>query len=306
MKGIDLSIIIVSYNTRKLTVECVESIIKTAKKISYEVIVVDNNSQDDSVAEIQKLTLRQAQGEKIKIIQNDENYGFSKANNIGIKQSSGRYVLFLNSDTVVHENTLDGMVDFMESHPQAGAATCKLELPNGEIDDASHRGFPTPMRAIFQFSGLAKVFPRSQFWNGYHLGWCDLDKAHEIEALAGAFMIVRREAGEQLNWWDEDYFWYGEDLDFCYRLGQHGWKIYYVPEFSILHYKGASGGLKKTTKNITTASKKTKSLATNARFDAMRIFYRKHYTNKYPRFITMLVLSGIGLKWRMAQLAQRI
>lgn len=302
MKALDLSIIIVSYNTRKLTVECVESILKTAKKISYEITVVDNASSDDSVDEIQKLKgENQNLNSKIKIIKNDQNFGFSKANNIGIKQSSGRYVLFLNSDTVVREKTLDGMVEFMDSHKDAGAATCQLDLPNGEIDDASHRGFPTPVRSLFQFSGLAKIFSHSQFWNGYHLGWHDLDKTHEIEALAGAFMIVRREAGEALKWWDEDYFWYGEDLDFCYRLSKNGWKIYYVPEFTTLHYKGASGGLKKTTQNITTASKETKMKATKARFDAMRIFYGKHYKDKYPVLLNMLVLNGINLRGKFAE-----
>lgn len=301
MKSVDLSIIIVSYNTSQLTIECVDSIVRTVKKISYEMIVVDNNSHDNSVSMLKKLNFKH-----LTIIRNKENYGFSKANNIGIKESSGRYVLFLNSDTVVHDETLDGMVEFMDAHTQVGAATCQLLLPDGGIDDASHRGFPTPLRSLFHFSGIAKVFSRSQFINGYHLGWKDLDKTHEIESLAGAFMMVRREAGEKLNWWDEDFFWYGEDLDFCYRLRQNGWHIFYVPEFSILHYKGASGGIKKSTQDITKADKKTKLLAMNARFDAMRIFYYKHYKHKYPSFVNFLVLYGIGLKGSVARFTQQI
>ncbi len=297
MNQLDLSIIIVSYNTADITVEAIQSIISTAKNIQYEIIVVDNNSTDNSVEEIQKLKGKsQKHNSKIKIVENKENYGFSKANNIGVKQATGRYVLFLNSDTVVHEKTLDGMVEWMDQNPKVGAATCKLVMPNGEIDDASHRGFPTPLRSFFHFSGIARIFPRSRFFNGYHLGWNNIDTAHEIEALAGAFMITRHEAGEQIGWWDEDYFWYGDDLDFCYKLSKNGWKIYYVPEFSTLHYKGVSGGLKKVSQKITSASKETKMRATNARFDAMKIFYKKHYMNKYPWFVTQLIFLGINIK----------
>lgn len=287
----DLSIIIVSYNTADITVAAIQSVIDTVKKISYEIIVVDNNSTDGSVEAIKKL-----KSSRVNMIENEENYGFSKANNIGVKQATGRYVLFLNSDTVVHEKTLDGMVEWMDQNQKVGAATCKLVMPNGKLDDASHRGFPTPLRSLFHFTGIASIFPRSQFFNGYHLGWKDIDKTHEIEALVGAFMLTRREAGEEVGWWDEDYFWYGEDLDFCYKLREKGWKIFYVPEFTTLHYKGASGGLKKESKKITTASKATKIKATNARFDAMKIFYKKHYVKKYPPLVTKLVFAGIEAK----------
>jgi hypothetical protein len=169
-------------------------------------------------------------------------------------------------------------------------------MPNGQIDDASHRGFPTPWNAFVHFSGLAKIFGKTKLFGGYNLGFKNFSETHEIDALAGAFMVVRREAGEKVSWWDEDYFFYGEDLDFCYMLQQKGWKIYYVPEFSVLHYKGVSGGLKKVSKDITTADSETKKRATKARFDAMRIFYKKHYEDKYPLFITRLVYTGISLK----------
>lgn len=297
MRTIDLSIIIVSYNTAKLTGECIESIIATVKKVSYEVIIVDNASSDDSVHHIQKLKEKNQQyNSKIKIIQNEKNYGFSKANNIGAKQSTGRYVLFLNSDTVVYEKTIDGMVEFMDQNPEVGSATCRLFLPDGRFDDGSHRGFPTPLRSFFHFSGISKVFPTSPFFNGYNLGWKDENTIHEIEALVGAFMIVRRDAGEPLGWWDEDFFWYGEDLDFCYRLKKNGWKIYYVPDYSILHYKGMSGGIKKHSQKASTASKETRIRSINARFDAMKIFYNKHYRAVYPGIITHPVLLVIEAK----------
>jgi hypothetical protein len=288
---IDLSIVIVSYNTKDVLKECLESIYKTAKNLSFEVIVVDNASKDGTKEEITKL-----KNINLKFIQNKENLGFSKANNVGIKETTGRYVLFLNPDVVVHANTMQGMVDFMDKEKSAGAATCKVVLTSGQIDDASHRGFPTPWNALTHFSGMAKLFGKTKHFGGYNLKHLDLSTMHEIEALAGAFMIVRREAGEEVKWWDEDYFFYGEDLDFCYMLKQKGWKIYYVPEFTVLHYKGVSGGLKKVSKDITTADSETKIRATKARFDAMRIFYKKHYEEKYPWLITRLVYFGISLK----------
>lgn len=294
---VDLSIIIVSFNTKDITIDCINSVIKTVKKISYEIIVVDNNSQDDSVESIQNLKFKiQNDNSKFKIIKNNKNEGFSKANNMGVKNARGRYVLFLNSDTVVYENTLDSVIEFMDNHEKVGAVTCYVEMPDGKLDDAAHRGFPTPFRALSHFSGLSKLFPRSKLFSGYSLGWMDLSKTHEIEALAGAFMLVRREAGEEIGWWDEDFFWYGEDLDFCYRLKEKGWKIYFVPHYKILHLKGVSGGIKKVSENISKATHDTKKKATRARFEAMRIFYKKHYINKYPKVVTALVFSGIGLK----------
>lgn len=288
---LDLSIIIVSFNTKEILRDCLRSIIEhKPQKNSFEIIVVDNASFDGSSDMVEN------DFPEIILIKNQENYGFSKANNIGVKKSEGEYVLFLNSDTLIKENVFDTMIDFMKNHVDAGAATCKVVLPGGAIDDASHRGFPTPWNAFSHFSGLSKVFPKTKIFGGYSLGWHDLSITHEIDALAGAFMFVRRIAGEKAEWWDEDFFWYGEDLDFCYRLKRNGWKIYYVPTVSILHYKGVSGGLKKSSQHLTTADSETKKRATHARFEAMRIFYKKHYQKKYPSLVTYLVNIGIFLK----------
>lgn len=289
----DLSIIIVSYNTKKLLIDCLKSIYGNADKLNLEVIVVDNNSKDETAKAISQV---QTQFSNFQFIRNRQNLGFSKANNVGIKHSKGRYVLFLNPDTKIYQDTLSQMIKFMEETKDCGVATCKVSLLNGKIDDASHRGFPTPWNSFTHFSGIAKLFPNSKIFNGYNLGNLDLNKIHEIDVLAGAFMMVRREAGEKVGWWDEDYFFYGEDIDFCYMLKQNGWKIYYVPTVSILHYKGVSGGLKKVSKHLTVADKETKRLATKARFNAMRIFYKKHYEQKYPWILTRLVYLGIFLK----------
>lgn len=286
---IDLSIIIVSYNTKDLLLACINSVKQTSEKLKYEVIVVDNASSDGSA----KAVKEEFSEKNIIVLENEKNYGFSKANNIGVEKSIGRYVLFLNPDTVVHDKTLSEMIKFMEEHPDAGAATCKVEIPSGSIDEASHRGFPTPWNAFCHFSKLERLFSKSKIFAGYTQGWKDLDTTHTVDAIVGAFMLLPRTVGEKLRWWNEDYFFYGEDLDLCFRIRELGYKIYYVPSISILHYGGVSSGIKKQTKGITTANIETKIMVQNARFDAMRIFYREHYTKKYPFFITLLVLNSI-------------
>ena len=298
---VDVSIIIVSYNTKNFVPDCLSSIHKTIKKNTYEVFVVDNASTDGSPEDAEKF-IKQKNYKNMHVIASKINLGFSKANNLGVKKSKGRYVLFLNPDTVIRENTIDFLIDYMDQNKNVGALTCKLDMPNGEIDDASHRGFPTPWNSLTHFSGLGKIFPKSKLFSGYSQGWKDLSKTHEIDALAGAFMLTRREAGEEVKWWDEDYFFYGEDLQFCYDLIEKGWKIMYVPEVSILHYKGVSGGIKKVSQKITTASKETKKRVTKARFNAMKIFYKKNYQKKYPAPINWLVFSGIALKEKIASL----
>ena len=175
---LDLSIIIVSYNTKDFLQKCIESIEKTAKDFNYEIIVVDNASKDNSPEMVSK------EFKDVVLIENKENLGFSRANNIGVKKSTGRYVLFLNADTIVYENTLKTMLDFMDSNKDGGAATCKLEMLNKKIDDASHRGFPTPWNSFSHFSGLSKFLGKTKLFGGYNLGYLDLSKMLEIDALA--------------------------------------------------------------------------------------------------------------------------
>jgi len=298
---VDLSIIIVSFNTAKLTLEAVKSIEKNNKKELengvYEIIISDNNSKDETVKMISEFK-KKTKIKNITIIENKKNLGFSKGSNIGIKNANGRYLLFLNSDTLVYEDTLQKMVSFMDKNKNTGAATCEIRVPAGGIDEGSHRGFPTPWNAFCHFSKLERIFPKSKIFAGYTQGWKDLKTIHTVDSIVGAFMMVRREAGEQIGWWDEDYFFYGEDLDFCYELSQKGWKIYYVPIVSILHYGGVSSGIKKQSQGLTTADRERKLMVQNARFNAMRIFYSKHYANKYPNLVTWLVFKGIDFLWR--------
>lgn len=287
-----LSIIIVNYNSAHFLKNCLLSLRhSTLPAKEYEIIIVDNNSKDNSLADA--ISIKDL---KLTIVKNDQNIGFAKANNIAIKRSIGEYVLLLNPDTILEKDTLNIMVQYMEENKKAAVASCKILLPNGDIDDASHRGFPTPWNAFCHFVGFGKIFPQSNFFNGYHLGYEDLDKIHEIDSCVGAFMLIRRHVGEELSWLDEDYFWYGEDLDFCYRVKQKGYKVMYVPLTKIIHYKGISSGIKNHSKELSTADTKTRQLATKARFAVMRTFYKKHYQHKYPSLLTTLVLSGIRLK----------
>lgn len=293
---IKLSIIIVNFNTGRYLQSCLHSVLESVKSItSYEIIVVDNGSDDNSLKYVKEI-----KNTKIKTILNGKNYGFSKANNIGIKAANGEYILLLNPDTVVRKNSLIVMLKMMEMDKKIGVATCRVILASGQLDDACHRGFPTPWNAFCHFSGLEKLFPNSQFFDGYHLGFADLDKIHEIDSCVGAFMLIRKTCGDSVNWLDEDYFWYGEDLDFCYRVKSSGWKIVYNPNTEITHYKGITSGIKSHSVSLSTAPATTRQLATNARFDVMKIFYEKHYRNKYPRFIYSLVLAAIEIKRKFA------
>lgn len=293
-----LSIIILNYNTGQVTVESVVSIEESYPKEvvdgEYEVIVADNKSPDNSLELLEKYK----KTSKIKfftILANKENIGFANGNNQAVPFAKGEYVLFLNSDTVMRPHTLPTLITFLNKHPDAGAVTCRVELLNGSPDEAAHRGFPTPWNAFCHFTGLEKLFPHTRLFGGYLQGWEDLTKIHKVDAISGAFMLLPRHVGEEIGWWDEDYVFYGEDLSMCYEIHKRGYNIYYVPTVSIIHYGGVSSGIKKRTKAITTANIKVKTFVQNARFEAMRIFYKKHYMDKYPAFLTWIVMKGIDM-----------
>lgn len=292
----DLSIIILNYNTKKHTLEALASIEESyPKEVSsgeYEVIVTDNASPDGSLEAFRDYK-KKTRIKVFHVVDNGGNIGFAAGNNKGISHAKGRYILFLNPDTLMYPKTLPECMAFMDSHPDAGACGCEVRIPSGGIDEASHRGFPTPWNAFTHFSGLEKIFPKSRLFAGYTMGYEDMTKVHTVPAVVGAFLFVRREAGEQIKWWCEDYFFYGEDIDFCYSLWEKGWKIYYLPQVHILHYGGVSSGIKKQSQHITTANVESKKIIQQHRFEAMRIFYNKHYRKKYPKIMTWIVMKGI-------------
>ncbi|MBP2242344.1 GT2 family glycosyltransferase [Cytobacillus eiseniae] len=277
----DVSIIIVNYNTKKLTLDCIRSIYDSYSYSSIEIFLVDNNSTDGSLAAIKD------KYKDIIIIANSENVGFSKANNQAINLSKGRYILLLNSDTIVKNGTIDVISRFMDENKEVGATGCKVLLPDGHLDQACHRGFPTPASSFYYLVGLDKRFPNKPRYNGYHLSHLNLDEVHEVDCLVGAFMMVRRETIEQVGLLDEMYFMYGEDIDWCYRIKQAGWKIYYNPKTEIIHYKGAS-------------SRKKPYKIVYEFHRAMYLFHKRHFAKKYPFFVNLAVYAGITLKLSFA------
>ncbi|KYH30673.1 N-acetylglucosaminyl-diphospho-decaprenol L-rhamnosyltransferase [Clostridium tepidiprofundi DSM 19306] len=273
----DLSVIIVNYNTKDLLKQTIDSVIKTTKNIKYEIIVSDNNSHDGSI-EMMKEVFPQ-----IKLIENNDNLGFSKGNNVAIRESKGRYVLLLNSDTVVLDNCLEQCVNYMDKHKYTGVLGCKVVLKNGELDHACRRGFPTPQASLYYMLKLNKFWPNNEKYTQYTLSHLNEDEINEVDSVMGAFMMVRREAIEKVGLLDETFFMYGEDIDWCYRIKEAGYKVVYYPKANIIHYKGASSS-KKPFKTIYEFHR------------AMYIFYNKHYREKYSFLITILVYIGIMLK----------
>lgn len=270
----DISIIIVNYNVRDLLDNCISSIYKAASdKYSVEIFVVDNNSIDKSA------DLVKEKYPDVIVIENNKNIGFSKANNIALKQATGKYILILNPDTVLEESTFDKMISFMDKNENTGAVTSKLILTNGKLDSACRRSFPTPSVAIPRMLGLSKLFPKSKAFGKYNLTYLDDDKTYEVDAICGAFMFIPKTVLDKTGYFDEDYFMYGEDLDLCYRIKKAGYRIFYYPEVTTIHFKGES-------------TKKTNLSYVNNFYGAMRIFVRKNFTG-YSRLLSGILQFGI-------------
>lgn len=289
---IDLSIIIVNYNTFDFLTHCLDTIENSKGRFKKEIIIVDNASSDKSTQMINKWLSENQKLKKlpIKLIANQKNLGFAKACNQAIKIAKGKYILFLNPDTSIEEDTLTEMLKFMDKDPNIAVSTCKVELPNEEIDWASHRGFPTPWASFTYFTRLNKLFPKSKVFGGYHLEYKNLNKPHEIDSPCGAFYLVRKVILNKVGSFDEDYFMYAEDLDLSYRIKKAGFKIFYNPKAKIIHHKGAASGMHKIKSNT---EKKVQIKVVRSFYDTMKIFYQKHYDTKYPKFVKFLVFLGI-------------
>lgn len=299
----ELSVIVVTYKSENLILECLDSIYESKSFGTFEVIISDN-SPDNATEDIVKKNI--GKYSNLEFIKNKKNEGFSRGNNIAVEKANGEYILFLNPDVVLEKDTIKGILDFIKSKENIGAVTCKVNLIDGRLDDSCHRGFPTPWASLCHFTKLSKVFPKSKFFSTYNMTYKDFTKTHEIDSLAGSFMMMPYSIGMKLGWWDEDYFFYGEDIDFCYRIKMAGYKIYFVPNYIALHYKGVSSGIKKISKELSNANKETIKWATDQRFRAMEIFYKKHYIKKYPFFINSLVLFGIKIKLNITKLSNNI
>jgi GT2 family glycosyltransferase len=275
----DLSVIIVNYNVRHFLEQCLHSVhraIDRLKEDQYqaEVIVVDNNSVDGSVGEVR----RRFPG--VRIIENRENLGFSRANNQALAQCSGRYVLLLNPDTVVEEDTYLLCIDFMDTHPDAGALGVKMIDGKGAFMPESKRSLPTPEVSFYKMFGLSSLFPRSKRFGKYHLGYLDAGRTHIVDVLSGAFMFIRRETLDKTGFMDESCFMYGEDIDLSYRITKAGYRNYYFPGTTIIHYKGES-------------TRKGSLNYVRIFYQAMIIFASKHFSSRKARTFNFLIRLAI-------------
>ena len=272
-----LSVIIVNYNVKYFLEQALLSVRRAAAGLAVEVIVVDNNSVDDSAAMVRQ------KFPEVKLIENHDNRGFAVANNQAISMSSGEYVLLLNPDTVVEESTFSKCLRFMDAHPEAGALGVRMIDGSGKFLPESKRGFPTAFVAFCKTFGLSTLFPKSRVFNSYHLGYLDEHQIHEVDVLSGAFMLLRKKALDEVGLLDETFFMYGEDIDLSYRIKKGGYKNYYFPETTIIHYKGES-------------TKKGSLNYVRTFYQAMIIFARKHFEGSGGKFFVLLLNMAIYLR----------
>jgi N-acetylglucosaminyl-diphospho-decaprenol L-rhamnosyltransferase len=283
----DLGIIIVNWNTCSYLQRCLETVFASEGDFSYRVVVVDNASADDSVAMVRE------KFPQVTVIALDDNLGYPKGNNVGLRElgyraagdvdsDAPRYALLLNPDTEVPMDSIWRMVRFMDAHPEIGVAGPKLIMEDGSLDKACRRGFPTPMVSIYHFSGLSKLFPKNELFGRYNMTFADPDEELEVDSVVGAYMQIRKEAIEKVGLLDETFFMYAEDIDWCFRIKEAGYKVWYYAPVTVYHIKRA-------------ASRQSPK----AQFEfwrAMLIFYRKHYRKTTPFFLHALIILALLVK----------
>lgn len=276
----DLGVVILNWNTRDLLRDCLRSVFRSTG-VAYRVVVVDNASPDGS-ADMVAAEFPQAE-----LIRNPLNNGYAAGNNLGLRAlgfdrgrlDGPRYALLLNPDTVVPPDAFARMVGHLDEHPETGVAGPRLVLPDGRLDLACRRSFPTPEVAFYRLTGLSRLFPRSRLFGRYNLTYLDPGQETEVDSVVGAFMLVRREAIARAGLLDEHFFMYGEDLDWALEIRKAGWNARYFPDVSVLHVKRA-------------ASRRS-SKAQIAFHEAMLYFYRKHYQGVTNPLLGGLVVAGI-------------
>ncbi len=316
MNALDIGIVIVSYNTHQLLARCLETVLASTGNVSFHVTVVDNASQDGTV------TMVRERFPQVRLIASPINGGYPYGNNLGLRgygflpregesrlgesvpdlpvweegtcrsyreliaevdqRPAPRYALLLNPDTELPPTALADMVAFLDARPHAGVAGPRLIRPDGSLDLACRRSFPTPEVALYRMLGLHKLFPHSPRFARYNLTYLPPDLTVEVDSVVGAFMMVRGEAIRQVGLLDEQFFMYGEDLDWAYRIKQRGWQIWYNADVTVLHVKEAAA---------------RQSWRARVEFyRAMVIFYRKHFAATTPRPLHWLILTGIAVK----------
>lgn len=283
----DVTITIVHYQTPEILRQCLVALRGARDADQLQVILVDNASDNFNAQEFAPLF------PGVTIIENSENLGFAVASNQGLRLARGRYLLLLNPDAFVDQDTIAAMRDYLDTHPDVGCATCRVELEDGRLDLACRRLFPTPERAFYRMTLLSRLFPRSRRFGQYNLTYLDENEETEIDQPCGAFMMVRSEVADEVGLLDERYFMYGEDTDWAYRIKQAGWRIMYVPCVKVRHMKRAS-------------SRKFRSRTIRYFYDAMRTFYGTHYESIYPRWVTFAVLTAIAIREKIELLANAL
>lgn len=280
----DLSIIIVNYNTKVLTHQTIGSIIEHTFGIDYEIIVADNSTDESQVCDYNN--------QHVKVCK-IENHGFGHGCNSGAEVAEGKYLLFLNSDTLIHDNALFKCIDYMKASEDIGILGAKILLEDGTLDHGCKRGFPTPNAALYYYIGLDKRFPDSKKYGAYRQTYLNESETNEVDSVSGAFLMINKNLFEEVNGFDETFFMYGEDLDLCFRVKEKGYKVIYFADAVITHLKGQSG-LHKSSKTVIYHF-----------YDAMIIFYNKHYKNKYNIVVTTLIYSTIKIKYWLTLLKHK-
>ncbi len=273
----DLSVVIVNYNVVFFLEQCLNSVFAASKNLNVQIFVVDNNSVDGSI------NMLKENFSSVVLIENKENVGFSKANNQAIKRANSPYVLLLNPDTVIEEDTFDKCIDFMNSNTDCGGLGLRMLDGKGNFLPESKRGFPSPSVAFYKIFGLSYLFPKSQKFGRYHLGFLSEFEVNEVDVLSGAFMLLRSVTLEKVGLLDEQFFMYGEDIDLSYRIKLGGYKNYYFPETKIIHYKGES--TKKSSVNYVFVF-----------YKAMILFARKHFSNKNANLFSFAINLAIYMR----------
>lgn len=286
-----LTIAILNFNSGEFLKKCLQSVKEVKEEASIKVVAIDNDSTDDS------FNLDKSEFQGVEFVKNSENLGFSKGYNGTLKKIKTEFILLLNPDCLLRKGVVKKILEDFENDSRIGAATCKIILPDGKIDLTAHRGFPTPLASFFYILGDDSL---------YHLTKENPESVHEVDAIAGAFFMTKKSTLEKVGYLDEKFFLYGEDIDLCLRIKKAGYKIIYDPAVKITHYKGISSGLKKHSQELSAAGKKTKERALNAFYEAMIIFYDKHYKKENLFLANWLVYLGIYLKWGLAKINKTV